>query len=184
MLLLQVVMSLTQQLISKMQKHSAQSAFTLIELIFVIVIIGVLSAVAIPQFTNLTNNSKSASELATASSVQSALDAIHGEWITNTCDFDWGNGQNTANAGQALNATGYPTAAQMGTTTNPFANLLKNADNGDWSRDDGHTPPRYYGPATRTDGKGAADRNLANKPEGDDYWEYNATAGTFKLVEP
>lgn len=165
-----------------MNTRSDRLGFTLVELIFVIVIIGVLSAVAIPQFANLTNNSKTASELATASSVQSALDAIHGEWLTNTCDFDWGNGQNTGNAGQALNATGYPTAAQMGSTANPFANLLKNSANGDWSRDDSTTPPRYYGPATRG-ATSTKDRNIAHKPEGNDYWEYNATAGTFTLVD-
>jgi len=166
-----------------MKNSSTHTGFTLVELIFVIVIIGILSAVAIPKFANLTDNSRPASERATASSVQSALDAIHGEWITNTCDFDWGNGQNTGNAGQALNATGYPTEAQMGTTANPFANLLKNADNGDWSRDDSVTPSRYYGPAT-TNGTSTKDRNIAHKPEGNDYWEYNATVGTFKLVEP
>lgn len=166
-----------------MKIRSARYAFTLIELIFVIVIIGVLSAVAIPKFANLTDNSKSASELATASSVQSALDSIHGEWIANTCDFDWGNGQNTGNAGQALNTTGYPTAAQMGTATSPFTNILKNSDNGDWIRDDSTTPPKYYGPATKN-GTSTKDRNIAHKPEGNDYWEYNATVGTFKLIEP
>jgi len=156
-------------------KLSAHSGFTLVELIFVIVIIGVLSAVAIPKFANLTDNSKSASELATASSVQSALDAIHGEWIANTCDFDWGNGQNTAT--NALNATGYPTSLGSD-NAHPFDYILKNTDNGDWIIVGG----KYYGPATKN-GTSTKDRNIAHKPEGDDYWEYNATAGTFKLIE-
>lgn len=162
-------------------KSSLSNGFTLIELIFVIVIIGVLSAVAIPKFQNLTDNSKISSELATAASVQSAIDATHGDWITNTCTFDWGNGQNTATASAEFNTTGYPTASEIEGPNGPFSNLLKNADNGDWVKGaDGF----YRGPATRTDGKGAKDRNLAHKPEGNDYWEYNATAGTFKLIEP
>jgi len=158
-----------------MDTRSARFAFTLIELIFVIVIIGILSAVAIPKFANLTDNSKSASELATASSVQSALDAIHGEWITNTCDFDWGNGQNTA--ANPLNAIGYPSS--LGSAAHPLDAILKNTENGDWILVGG----KYYGPATKN-GTGTKDRNIANKPEGNDYWEYNATAGTFRLVEP
>lgn len=159
-------------------KLSAHSGFTLVELIFVIVIIGVLSAVAIPKFANLTDNSKSTSELATASSVQSALDAIHSEWITNTCAFDWGNGQNSDPTKNPLNATGYP--ATMGSdNSHPFDYILKNTDNGDWVIVGG----KYYGPATKN-GTSTKDRNIAHKPEGNDYWEYNATAGTFKLIEP
>jgi hypothetical protein len=127
--------------------------------------------VAIPKFANLTDNSKSASELATASSVQSALDAIHGEWISNTCDFDWGNGQNTAT--NPLNATGYPTSLGA-----PLNMILKNTDNGDWVQ----VGTKYYGPATKN-GTSTKDRNIAYKPEGNDYWEYNATAGTFKLID-
>jgi len=157
-------------------KSSARFGFTLIELIFVIVIIGVLSAVAIPKFKNLTDNSKIAAELSTASSVQSALDAIHGEWITNTCNFDWGNGQNTSS--NPLNTAGYPT--DLNTSSDVFGLIFKSKTN-DWVYSGG----RYYGPASRTDGKGikAASPDKPGKPDGNDYWEYNATAGTFNLID-
>lgn len=161
-------------------KSSLSKGFTLIELIFVIVIIGVLTSVAIPKFKNLTDNSKISSELATASSVQSALDAIHGDWITNTCTFKWGTDQDSNNSALFDNTAGYPIKLGSSNTT-PFDYILKNANNGDWVKGaDGF----YRGPATRTDGKGAKDRNLPNKPEGNDYWDYNATAGTFTLREP
>jgi len=159
-------------------KRLTHNGFTLVELIFVIVIIGVLAGVAIPKFANLADNSKSTSELATASSVQSALDAIHGEWITNTCDFDWGNGQNSAPTANPLNTAGYPTALGSSTDT-PLNYLLKNTENGDWVQ----VGSKYYGPATKN-GTSTKDRNIAHKPEGNDYWEYNATAGTFNLIEP
>lgn len=157
-------------------KSFQKKGFTLIELIFVIVIIGVLTSVAIPKFKNLSDNAKISSELATAASVQSAIDATHGDWITNTCEFTWGNEQNSS----LLNATGYPEASAMGDTTNPFTHILKNADNGDWKRDDIFTPPRYYGPASNGGAKPKSPDN-AGKPDGNDYWEYNATVGTFKL---
>lgn len=157
-------------------KSSSTNGFTLIELIFVIVIIGVLTSVAIPNFKNLSDNSKIASELATASSVQSAIDATHGDWITNNCTFIWGNEQNSS----LLNTNGYPEASTMGTQTNPFTNILKNADNGDWSRNDTFSPPRYYGPASNGGAKPKSPDNVG-KPDGNDYWEYNSTSGTFKL---
>lgn len=152
--------------------QSVHKGFTLIELIMTIVIIGVLSAVAIPKFSHLIDNSKISSEQATASSIQSALEAVHGDWITSSCPFTWGNAQSST----TLNSNGYPST--LGTDNNhPFNLLLKNADNGDWVKgSDGY----YRGPATNG---GAKDRNLANKPEGNDYWEYNATNGTFLLHE-
>ena len=67
-----------------------KKAFTLVELVFVIVIIGVLAAAAIPQFSKLTDNAKISAELSTAASVQTAIEACHGEWIISNCDFTCG----------------------------------------------------------------------------------------------
>lgn len=154
-----------------------REGFTLIELILVIVIVGILSTLVIPRFGDLIDNSRVASELSTASSVQSAIDATHGEWITNACTFTWGNEVNSS----LLNSYGYPEPETMGDAVNPFKNLLKNAETGEWTRDDSYAPCRYYGPATNDKTRHT---NLPNKPEGDDYWEYNSTTGVFKLVEP
>lgn len=161
-----------------MHTQSARTGFTLVELIFVIVIIGVLASVAIPHFANLTDNSKISSELSTASSVQSALDAVHGEWVTNTCSFEWGNAQRSDDpAPGGLNASGYPTSLDNGSVV--FGRLFKTKTPG-WTSYACGTNTCYKGPATNG---GAKDRNLPDKPEGNDYWEYNATAGTFTLHE-
>ncbi len=165
-----------------------RGAFTLVELIFVIVIIGVLAAVATPKFKDFLGNSKISAELATASSVQSAIDSAHGEWVTSSCsDFLWGNGQkgNDASPG-GFNANGYPNSL---TNSTLFDRIFKNKTT-DWTQMSSCPSPTdanqtcYTGPATRTDGKGVKDRNVLNKPEGNDYWDYNATNGTFNLVEP
>ncbi|MBN2871031.1 MAG: hypothetical protein JXK04_08780, partial [Campylobacterales bacterium] len=95
---------------------------------------------------------------------------------TNTCDFDWGNSQNTAT--EPLNGEGYPSTLNEG--NDPFGKLFKNPTK-EWTSYPCGASTCYKGPATNG---GAKDRNLPGKPEGDDYWEYNATSGTFKLIEP
>ena len=146
----------------------------------VIVIIGVLAAVAIPRFANLTDNAKISSELATASSVQSALDAIHSEWITNTCTFDWGNGQNTAT--NELNASGYPNALDCDGIV--FGCIFK-TPNKDWQQldscPDGSSSICYRGPSSLKGNKAAIANN--GKPEKDEYWKYDIEKGTFTLQE-
>ena len=150
-------------------------AFTLIELLFAIVIIGVLAAVAIPKFTNLTANSKVSAELSTAASVQAAVDACHGEWIVNEDSFTCG--KNIASS--ALNSNGYPDSDDMGSADAPFKNLLKSADHIGWSRD---SNGRFRGPASQAGAK-VRSPDVPGKPDGNDYWEYDATTGEFKLID-
>jgi type IV pilus assembly protein PilA len=147
-------------------------AFTLVEIIFVIVIIGVLSAVAVPKFKGLLSNSKISAELATASSVQSALDAVHSEWITNTCSFTWGNDQNSS----LLNPQGYPTSLD---NTAVFDRIFKTKTT-DWETFDcGSGKICYKGPASKN---GSNVPVTPKKPNEGEYWEYNATNGTFTLI--
>lgn len=151
-----------------------KKAFTLIELIFVIVIIGVLGAVAVPKFSRLTDNAKISAELATASSVQAAIDAVHAEWITNRCDFMWGvNGDQ--NSSTTLSNQGYPKA--LGGN---LGNILKNVK--DWKCDNsGADGSKCRGPAS-SDTKGTS-HCKTNKPCNEKYWEYNATNGIFALKD-
>lgn len=148
-----------------------KKAFTLVELIFVIVIIGVLAAVAVPQFSKLTDNAKISAELSTASAVQTALEAVHGEWIISDCDFTWGNSQPYS----GLNASGYPAA--LGNAANPLGYLLKNAETSKWSTIDGIS---FYGPASGSKG---TDYCRAGKPCIGKSWSYDSATGEFKLVE-
>lgn len=149
-----------------------KQAFTLVELIFVIVIIGVLSAVAIPQFSKLTDNAKISAELSTASSIQAALEAVHGEWVISDCDFTWGNNRPYSE----LNADGYP-AALGESGTKPLNYILKSTETSKWTS----TGTSFLGPASGT--KGTA-HCKSGKPCISKSWEYDAAKGEFKLIEP
>lgn len=149
-----------------------KKAFTLIELIFAIVIIGVLASVAIPKFTGLSDNSKIAAEISTAASVQTALDACHGEWIINENDFKCGNIDSSST--DFNSATGYPN--DLGAS---LEKILKTATT-DWSRDATDTT-KFYGPASNSSTGVPTSNCKDTKPCKGKYWKYDSNNGTFSL---
>ena len=155
-----------------------KKAFTLIELIFVMVVVGILAAVALPKFRGLSSNSKITSEMATASTIQSALEDIHSDWIVSEGDFVWGNGKNQND----LNASsGYP--KQLGDCNPAFNWILKNSSAVDakWSCTKSGSKFLYRGPASDS-AKGVAE-NGAGKPDKNDCWVYDPAQGSFELSE-
>ncbi len=153
--------------------------FTLVELIFVIVIIGILAAVAVPKFSHMSDNAKISAEIATASAVQTAIDACHGEWVLNEADFVCGRDIKSSE----LNSYGYPEADALGTSdSKPLNRILKNGDSLKWIREKTDGRYRFKGPASN---HGIAPRNpdITGKPDGNDYWDYNSTNGEFKLKD-
>lgn len=153
-------------------------AFTLIELIFALIIVGILAAVAVPRFSGMRNNAKITSELSTASSVQTVLDACHGEWVINESAFTCGKDIQSDDPTAFDSLAGYPLL--LGTdNAKPLNRILKNGDNVGWVID---AQGYYRGPASN-DGVAAQTPDTAGKPDSDDYWEYNASNGEFKLVD-
>ncbi len=143
-----------------------KKAFTMIELIFVIVIIGVLSSFALPKFRGLTSGAKISAEIATMSSVVTALESINGEWSINEGSFKWGIGTNTE---ADLNAYGYPVDLNSSTT---FGRVIKDNSNEYTKQYDSGTFSIFTGPASDpTDGVSSSDEKT-NKPDRNDYWIY------------
>lgn len=146
-------------------------AFTLLELVFVIVVIGVLASVAIPKLSGLTDNAKISAEMQTASAVQTAIDAIHTEWVTNRCEFNWGPNKRSSDPAKGfLNANGYPVS--LG---NNFSEILSNVHDWTCTGADGDS---CTGPAS---GDKGTSKCKANKPCKSKSWSYSATNGTFTL---
>lgn len=145
-----------------------KKAFTLIELIFVIVIIGVLASVAVPKFAGLSDSAKISSELSTASSVQTALDDCHGEWIVNEGSFTCGNIQSTSS--DFNNTSGYPT--NLGSH---LEKILKGQPV-NWSETN---TTNYVGPASNSDT--GVHKCRSNKPCIGKHWHYDDVNGTFTL---
>ena len=148
-------------------------AFSMVELIFVIVIIGILSIVAIPKFMRMSDSAKITADLATASSIQTVIDTANGEWLINEGNFTWGINQPR----NSLNAQGFPNVLGTGGKLDYVIRGKKG------------TFERYFGNDTsiiqrfRSRATKEVTTQVKNKPDTGDYWEYNATAGTFELVE-
>lgn len=142
-------------------------AFTMVELIFVIVIIGVLATTALPKFRGLTSGAKISAEIATMSSVVTALEAINGEWSINEGTFKWGIGGNDSSL---LNANGYP--EDLNSSSSTFGRIIKDNSNEYTRQYKTATFSIYTGPASNpNDGVSSSDEK-ANKPDRNDFWIY------------
>jgi len=93
----------------------AQGGFTLIELVVVMVILGILAAFAIPRFARMDGSARAATVRAMEGGLKSAAAMAHGMWLaagTNPANVLMEGGANGTNV--AMNALGYPTAANTG----------------------------------------------------------------------
>lgn len=152
-------------------------AFTLIELIFVMVLIGILAIIALPKFRGLSSNAKITAEIATASTIQSALEDIHSDWIISENGFVWGNKKDEND----LNKNGYP--KRLGDCPPAFNWILKNSTNVDaqWECSIHNNLFIYKGPASHQ--QNGVKENGANRPDRNDCWVYDPQEGSFTLNE-
>lgn len=146
-----------------------KKAFTLIELIFIIVIIGVLSSFAIPRFRGMNANARISAEIATMSSVLTALEAVNGEWSINEGAFTWGTTNTRTNAN--LSPNGYPLS--LDSATQPLGEIIR-INSRDYTNQ--FLSPAgfaiYTGPASDpTNGVSSANER-ENRPDQNDYWIY------------
>lgn len=159
-----------------------RKAFTLIEIIMVLVIIGILAAVAVPKFSKLTSNSKVASELATASTIQSAVNDVHSDWVISEGGFTWGNNKNQDDVNST---TGYPKKlGDCNASYTSFNWILKSSSTleSEWTcKDNNDGTFTYKGPASNSNS--GARNSSAGKPDSSKHWDYNSTDGTFSLKD-
>lgn len=148
----------------------SHKAFTMIELIFVIVIIGVLSSFALPKFRGLNSSAKISAEIATMSSVVTALEAINGEWSINEGSFTWGIGNNQSTDATFNANTGYPIDLHV---NNTFDRIIKETSSEYTKQPNASTTFSIFtGPASNpTNGVSSSDEK-ANKPDKNDFWIY------------
>jgi len=126
-------------------------SFTLIELIFVIVIIGLLASVAVPKFAQTKASASSASAKSVVSSIRTAIETKHGEWIIND-NLNSSNGYTPQGYPQKLDEASANTVGEdlfVGTSTmkilkNPVKSCLNNDCWFKYKADDTDNNISYY----------------------------------------
>lgn len=158
---------------------SKRNAFTMIELISVIVIIGILSSMAIPKFTGIKDQANKSTELATASSVSAALEAIHGNWSISDGDFDWNNDGVSDNIDDDLAPSGYP--YELSRNDDDIGALIKSSGKSGFKKQFENNTTHVYRIYTAkasdpTTGikftSQSSSRDIEGKPDRNDFWLY------------
>jgi len=89
-----------------------KNSFTLIELVFVIVILGLLASFAVPKFMQTKASASAASALSVVSSIRTAIETKHGNWIIND-DLDTNDGYTPQGYPQKLDDAALNTAKEL-----------------------------------------------------------------------
>jgi prepilin-type N-terminal cleavage/methylation domain-containing protein len=148
-------------------------SFTLIELIFVIVIIGLLASVAVPKFMQTRASASSASAKSVVSSIRTAIETKHGEWMIND-DLGTSDGYTPQGYPQKLDEASANTAGEdlfVGTSKLPILkNPIKSCLNNDcwfkYKADNTDNNVSYYA--------------YKFTPEDNITLDYNGTNGKFE----
>ena len=148
-----------------------RGAFSLVELMMVVVIIGILSIVIVPRFSKMSDSAKISDELSTAYSIQTVIETANGEWLVNESSFKWGVNRPSSE----LNINGFPNTLGDGTGVEY---IIKDADRFSRVKIEGNSNLCFKGVASSE-----VTLQISGKPDTGDYWEYNTTTGTFRLIE-
>lgn len=156
-----------------------RNAFTMIELIMVIVVIGILASMAVPKFTGVKEQAIKSTELATASAIATALEAIHSTWSMSQGNFDWNNDGVDDAIETELAASGYP--LDLSRNSDDLGALLKSSSKSGFVKqldnDAGSIFRIYTGkasdPSRGVDFTSQVDtRDVAGQPDKNDFWIY------------